>query len=215
MRIIDVSLTVNYQLPVWPGDPPFSRTLASKIEAGAEANVSRVETGVHVGTHVDAPFHFISGGKTIDQLALETLIGPVLVVGIPEDVAVITADTIKQAGLPSGVTRTLFKTRNSRLWKQPHLQFDTGYVAVDNTGAQYLVDCGVQLVGIDYFSIAPFVQTQPTHLTLLRAGVVIIEGLDLSNVEPGNYMLYCLPIKLGGSDGAPARVILTREDPSS
>jgi arylformamidase len=212
MRIFDISVTVNNQLPVWPGDPPFTRTMASKIETGAEANVSRVEMGVHVGTHVDAPFHFVAGGKTVDQILLETLVGPALVVGIPDDVAVITADTLKQISLPSGVTRILFKTRNSRLWKQEHIQFDTGYVAVNDSGAHYLVDNGVQLVGIDYFSIAPFVQTQPTHMTLLKAGVVVIEGLDLSNVDPGNYVLYCLPIKLGGSDGAPARVILVRED---
>lgn len=215
MRIFDISVTVNNQLPVWPGDPPFIRILTSKIETGAEANVSRVEMGVHLGTHVDASYHFVADGRTIDQLPLDVLVGPVVVVAIPEDVDVITAETLHRAELSSDTRRILLKTRNSNIWnRQPH-QFDTGYIGVDDSGAHYLIDRGIQLVGIDYFSIAPYTQTLPTHVTLLQAEVVVVEGLNLSHVDAGEYMLYCLPIKLGGSDGAPARVILTRDDSES
>jgi arylformamidase len=141
-------------------------------------------------------------------LSLDMLIGPVLVVQIPEDVGVITAAVLQKVEIPSGTLRLLFRTRNSNLWKHSVKEFSNDFVGVSQDGAEWLVSSGVQLVGIDYLSIAPYKQSIPTHRALLEPGVVILEGLDLSTVSPGVYTLYCLPLKLMGSDGAPARAIL-------
>jgi arylformamidase len=210
MEIFDISLTISNDLPVWPGDPPIVIERVRKLEEGANANVSYLQMGAHVGTHVDAPLHFLKGGSTIDQMPLDVLVGPVDVVQLPDSVEVIDQAVLEQTGLPEGAERILFKTRNSAFWVEGAADFQTGFVGIDLTGSQYLVDRGVRLVGIDYLSISPFRKSKPTHEALLGAGIVIIEGLDLSKVSPGKYMLYCLPLKLGGAEGAPARAILTR-----
>jgi len=210
MEIFDISLTISNDLPVWPGDPPIVIERVRKLEEGANANVSYLQMGAHVGTHVDAPLHFLKGGSTIDQMPLDVLVGPVDVVQLPDSVEVIDQAALEQTGLPEGAERILFKTRNSAFWVEGAADFQTGFVGIDLSGSQYLVDRGVRLVGIDYLSISPFRKSKPTHEALLGAGMVIIEGLDLSKVSPGKYMLYCLPLKLGGAEGAPARAILTR-----
>ncbi|NTV83651.1 MAG: cyclase family protein [Bacteroidales bacterium] len=209
MKIYDVSLTISQKLPVWPGDPPILLERVSKIEEGADANVTHIKMGAHVGTHVDAPFHFLGKGRqTVDQLSLSVLTGRAYVLRIPDEVKVITADVLGKANLPSRTRRLILKTRNSSYWSEETLVFQEEFVGLSPDGAQFIVDRGIRLVGIDYLSIAPFHQGKPTHQILLDAGIVIVEGLNLSEVTPGRYTLYCLPLKLAGSDGAPARTIL-------
>ncbi len=167
-----------------------------------------MEFGLHTGTHMDAPYHFLAQGATLDKIALERLIGPVTVLEVPQDVSVLSGDVL--ARLPAGLIteRVLFKTRNSTYWSEHPHRFHKDFVAIDPSGADFLVERGVRLVGIDYLSIAPFRQGQATHEALLGAGVVILEGLDLSGVSQGEYQLYCLPLKIGGVEGAPVRAIL-------
>lgn len=209
MQLIDISVGLSPGLPVWPGDPPIVIQRISSIEAGDGANVSRMESGVHVGTHVDAPLHFLEDGKPVEDLPLEVLIGEAQVMEFP-DATTIDAGTLAEAGLPEGCERLLLKTRNGRLWSPEAGGFQEDFVAVEESGARLLVDRGVRLVGVDYLSVAPWSAPVPTHKVLLEAGVIIVEGLDLRGVEPGRYRLYCLPLKLLGSDGAPARAILAK-----
>jgi arylformamidase len=209
MRIYDVSVLISPTLPVWPGDPQITLERISKIEQGANANVTYLSLSAHVGTHVDAPYHFLGDEHpTVDQLSLAMLTGRAYVLRIPDDVKVITAEVLSKVDLPSRTRRLIFKTHNSTYWAEDPLIFREDFVGLSPDGARYLVDRGIRLVGIDYLSIAPFHEGRPTHEILLGAGVVIVEGLNLSEVAPGRYTLYCLPLKLAGADGAPARAIL-------
>jgi arylformamidase len=211
MRIIDVSLTLSDKLPVWPGDPRVSLERVRKIEDGANSNVSHLDMQVHTGTHIDAPVHFLQGGTGVDRISLPELIGPCFVVEIPPDSGNITAEILESTHIPSGITRLLMKTSNSGMWERGETEFNTGFVGLAEDGAKLLVSKGIHLVGIDYLSIAPYKQSRPTHEALLKAGMVILEGLDLHAVSTGYYSLICLPLKLAGSDGAPARVVLIDE----
>ena len=210
MKIYDITLPISPDMPVWPGDPPVVLEQVSSMDAGAHDNVSRLACSVHTGTHVDAPHHFLNNHRTVESLALDILVGPAQVVQIPADLKVVDAQALDKAALPAGTERLLLKTSNSQLWERGENTFFTGFVAISEDGADWLVRYGIKLVGIDYLSVAPFHQSIPTHWALLSAGVIIVEGLDLSAIEPGNYSLTCLPLKLVGSDGAPARVILTK-----
>jgi arylformamidase len=212
MKIWDISVSISRDLPVWPGDPKAKVERVNKIEEGKNANVSRLDMGCHTGTHVDAPFHFISGAATIERLPLDVLVGPTQVIQISDDFSIITGDIVIACGIKPGTTRVIFKTVNSTFWQKYGSQFRTEFVGVDKSGAEALVKLGVKLVGIDYLSIAPFKMSRPTHEVLLEASMVIIEGLDLSAISPGDYNLICLPIKIDGADGAPARAILTQDD---
>ncbi len=207
MRTYDISLTISPDLPVWPGDPGIRLERVEKIEDGSNANVSRMDMGAHTGTHVDAPYHFLQDGKTIEQLNINLFTGRAYVLHLP-DADVITAKVLESAQIPPRTRRVLFKTRNSEIWLSKEAEFRTDFVGISADGAEYLVKRGVKLVGVDYLSVAPFKQSRPTHEILLKAGVVIVEGLDLSGVTQGRYTLYCLPLKLAGGDGAPARAIL-------
>jgi arylformamidase len=208
MRVYDISLGISPELPVWPGDPPISLERVKKIEEGSNSNSSRLSCSVHTGTHVDAPLHFIKGGKSIDELALKAFFGRAYVVDLPKR-DTLDAAAMDSAGIPPRTRRVLFKTRNSRIWAKGEREFRKDFVAVDESGAEWLVQKGVQLVGIDYLSIAPYRQSAKPHRILLDHGVVVLEGINLSGVRQGRYTLYCLPLKLVGSDGAPARAILT------
>ncbi len=210
-KIYDVSVPIAPgQTPIWPGDPELVLERFLKMEDGEPANVSRLSAGVHLGTHIDAPYHFIPDGATVETLPLEILTGPVHVLDFTSLEGHITAAAL-EAALPAGATRVLFKTRNARWWVQRDPAFHPDYTALTADGAEYLVAHGVRLVGNDYLSIAPYDDPGPTHRVLLNAGVVIIETLDLSAVPAGRYQLYCLPLKLVGSEGAPARTILVAE----
>lgn len=210
-EIFDVTLTINPDMPTWPGDPKVVLERFNKIEEGADANVSRMDFGVHTGTHVDAPYHFVKGATTVENLDLITLVGDAQVVFVDVKGEDIEKSDLINAEIPYGTRRLLLKTRNSEYWNRIEDGFQSGFAALSAEAAKYLVDQGIKLVGIDYLSIAPFKSGKATHLVLLQADVVVIEGLDLRSVEPGRYELFCLPLKLAGTDGAPARVILIRE----
>jgi arylformamidase len=210
MQIFDISVGVHPGLPVWPGDPAVELERVASIGDDSPANVSRLACGVHVGTHVDAPLHFVDGGGTVEELSLEVLVGEAYIAEIHAE-GHLDRKALEQAGIPHKARRVLLKTSNSALWRSSPGQFVTGFVAVSESGAEWLVERGVQLVGVDYLSVAPFDAGVPTHVRLLSAGVIIIEGLDLSGIEAGWYSLTCLPLKLVGSEGAPARAILVRD----
>jgi arylformamidase len=208
MRTYDVSLTVSPSMPVWPGDPKISIQRVKKIEEGSDANVSRMEMSVHTGTHVDAPYHFVKDGSTSERLDLKVLIGRAYVVHLDDNVDVVLPKHLENAEIPPRTRRVLIRTRNSKQWTKEYRAFDEKYVGVDVAAAEYLIKRGVKLVGVDYLSVAPFTDAVPTHVALLKAGVVIVEGLNLSQVAQGRYNFYCLPLKLDKSDGAPARAVL-------
>ena len=201
--IYDISVPVHPGMHIYRGTPGVTLARHESIADGALANVSRLELGVHSGTHVDGASHFIEGAAGTEALPLETLVGPVLVV----DATQFDAD-LDEAALTSlelgDRERILFKTKNSQLWELP--EFTDDFIRLTGSGARHLIDRGVRLVGIDYLSIGDV----DAHRELLGAGVVAVEGLDLREVEPGAYELICLPIRLEGSDGAPSRAILVR-----
>ncbi len=207
MKIYDISVAISSDTPVWPGDPQVRIERVAKIEDGANANVSKITMGVHTGTHVDAPFHFLNDGATVEHLPLDLLTGPAFVLDLPDD-DVITASVLQKAAIPAGILRLLIKTVNSGYWGKCGSTFQTAFTGISADGAECLVSNGIKLIGMDYLSVAPYKKSRPTHEVLLNAGVVIVEGLDLSEVPQGHYTLYCLPLKLAGCDGAPARAIL-------
>jgi arylformamidase len=207
MRTYDVSVPISTELVTWPGDPKIAVERVERMEDGAEANVTRINMSAHSGTHVDAPCHFIEDGASVDQLPIDLLTGRVYVLDLSNE-DVINSNILENSSIPPRTRRVLFKTRNSDYWARRENQFRTDYVALSADAASFLVDRGVRLVGVDYLSVAPFEATGPTHKILLNAGVVIVEGLDLSQVSQGRYMFYCLPLKIEGADGAPARAIL-------
>jgi len=207
MTIYDISLPISETLAVWPGDPPVRITYSSHLDLGDESTVSRLDFGAHTGTHVDAPAHFVAGGTGVDRLDLGLLAGPALVVHVLE-ADILTSDLLERLDIPPGTERLLFRTRNSDLWARHSDKFDEDFVAIAEDGARWLVARGIRLVGVDYLSVAPFRDSVPTHQILLRAGMIVVEGLDLSQVAPGRYQFICLPLKLAGRDGAPARAIL-------
>ena len=208
MRLYDISLTVTPGLPVWPGDPKFSIERMSDMRTGAAATVSRVAMGVHTGTHIDAPAHFIRDGAGIDALPLDALVGPARVVLLRPRGDAIGAGELVDAKIPRGTRRLLLRTPNSARWRERRPRFHRDFLALAPEAAAWIVARGIRLVGIDALSIAPFRNGAETHRILLSAGVVVVEGLDLGAVPAGRYTLAALPVKLGGADGAPARAVL-------
>ena len=204
IEIIDVSVPVHPGMIVYEGDPEIHLERALSIADGAAANVSRLDLGVHTGTHVDAPLHFIDGAAGADSIALEVLVGPAHVVDATRVEQVLDVASLRTLDFPAEAERLVFKTRNSSLWKLNEFTHD--FVHLTGDGARYLIEHGTRLVGIDYLSVGD----EEAHRELLGAGVVVIEGLDLSDAEPGAYRLVCLPLRLVGSDGAPARAVLIR-----
>jgi arylformamidase len=207
VRIYDISLPISEALPVWPGDPPIRITQVSHLERGDEATLTHVDMGAHTGTHVDAPAHFVAHGLTVDALDLGTLVGPAQVVHALEADA-LSANVLRELDIQPGSVRILFRTRNSERWAQGEVGFHQEFVAITEDGAAWLAAHGVRLVGIDYLSVASFVEPAATHRRLLRAGVIALEGLNLSDVGAGEYLLICLPLRIVGAEGAPARAIL-------
>jgi arylformamidase len=206
-KLLDVSVLLAAGVPAFPGNPEFELQPIKRISEGASSNVSRLILGTHTGTHVDAPKHFIDGAAGVDALPLDLLIGRARVVEITRRGG-IGPDDFAAAGLREDL-RVLLKTSNSALWNSRGFHED--YTHVTEAGARYLVEQGVKVVGIDYLSIEQFKKAgAPAHRTLLSNGVIIIEGLNLSEADPGMYEMYCLPLPVSGGDGAPARVVLKR-----
>jgi arylformamidase len=196
-------------MPVWPGDGDIRIVPVKRIATGDTNNLSRLDCGVHTGTHVDAPWHFLEEGSTVEQLPLDAMIGEAFVAYLQE-VDVITAETLAQLTLPKCTTRLLLHTRNSELWETRVAEFREDFVALTSDAAQWLVDQGIRLIGVDYLSVHRYGDKAPTHQILLGAGLIILEGLNLTGVAPGKYELICLPLRLNGADGAPARAVLRR-----
>jgi arylformamidase len=208
MKLYDLSVPIHEGMALWPSDPPLSMKLAKSMARGDRSNVTRLEFGAHTGTHMDAPFHFVANGAGIDQIPLETVIGPCRVFDLTSIPGHIDRAVVESCDL-RGVTRALFKTRNSEGWARAEHAFDKEFRAIVLDGAQLLVEHGVKLVGVDYLSVEPYGSKEhPVHLAFLPANVIIIEGLNLSAVPAGDYELIALPMKLKGCDGAPARVVL-------
>ena len=210
MEILDISRTIEPNMPLYPGTEPPAQEWHLSMEAGDPNNVSGWKLNSHTGTHVDARKHFVPDGWTMERLDLARSVGPCRVVDLTHVEGHVSRADLEAAGL-AGETRVLLKTRNSFLGLMDRAEFDEGYVAVSREASEYLVEVGVATVGVDYLSVEPFEDGEfHTQHALLEADVVVLEGLVLSEVEPGGYFLACLPLKLAGSEGAPARAVLIR-----
>jgi len=212
--IYDLSIPLSSAIPTYPGDPEIEIQAWRSLSNGDGANVSVLRFGAHTGTHVDAPAHFIEGAPRVGSLPLDVLIGDAEVIEVPSNFNSIDLSFVREH-CTNESTRVLFKTRNSAFWKTSNAHFDKDYAYLELEAAKHLVEQGVRLVGIDYLSIEKFAQEgHPTHLALLSKAVIIVEGLNLSDVPAGKYELICLPLRMSGGlgDGAPARAVLRTVD---
>jgi arylformamidase len=209
-RIYDISAPLAPGLPVWPGDPATAVAPALRVARGEGANVSRLTLGTHTGTHCDPPRHFFDAGTPADTLALETLIGPATVLDLAHCSGTITAADLEAARIPRTATRLLLKTRIAPWWTANNGLFDPDFPGLSLDGAHWLVAHDIRLVGIDTLSIERYDAPpgEPVHVVLLTAGIVILEGLDLSQIAAGDYTLIFLPLKLREGDGGPGRAVL-------
>jgi arylformamidase len=209
---IDISVPIYAGMVRWPGDPPVEISQAMHLDRGDICTVSRLALGLHTGTHVDAPSHFLRGARGVDSLSLEAMVGPARVIEIVETPAIGEAD-LAGCGIERG-DRILLKTSNSaRCWSTDEFVPDSAHLTL--AGAAYLAGVGIRTVGIDYLSIGHGDDGPAVHRALLGAEILIVEGLNLSAVEPGAYDLVCLPLKIRGGDGAPARALLKRRGDSA
>jgi arylformamidase len=206
-QLIDISISLDDSIPCWPDSPGFRINRTKTIDNGDGCNNSFISMDVHIGTHIDAPWHFISGGKTVDELDIHKLVGPVYVVHFA-GVSEVNRNMLENISIPDGISRLLLKTDNSEQWNRPEKKFQKDFIAITANAAEWLVENHFDLVGIDYLSIQKFNDSSLTHEILLNAEIIIVEGLNLAHVQQGIYELYCLPLKLAGADGAPARVML-------
>lgn len=210
-KIFDISLPITQDMVIWPGDPKVTIRQVSSLEKGDSANVSQIRMSVHTGTHIDAPLHFLKKGKSIAEIPLEKMIGEVLVMDLGEDVDVISSSVLEnhpQIETLYTIPKILFKTRNSHLWKEGKNYFVEDYVALDSSGAEFLGKFDLDIIGVDYLSVAAFNDTEVPHQLLLKREIVLLEGIILAEVPAGIYDLYCLPLALAVCEGSPARAIL-------
>jgi len=210
MEIIDITVALHDAIPSWPGSCGFKLTQVTDLQHGDGCNGSHVTMDSHCGTHVDAPWHFLPDGTTAERLDLSKFIGPAYVAKVDDAHRAITAAVLDGLKIAKEVKRLLLRTSNSLFWARQERSFQKNFVAITADGAQWIVDRGLELVGIDYLSIQPFDAPSTTHQVILSAEIAVLEGLNLSSVEPGEYELICLPLKVVGGDGAPARAILRR-----
>jgi arylformamidase len=207
MKLIDVTVPFDASLPTYPGNTPFTIEAVKRIARGDTSNVSTLHMSAHSGTHVDAPRHYFDDAPGVDALPLELMLGRARVVEIDSRSGIGAAE-LADLDLSDDI-RILFKTSNSRLWASP--AFNQSYVGVTASGAAHLIAHGIKVVGVDYLSVEEFkTPGAPAHHVLLGGGAIIIEGLNLREVEPGVYDMLCLPLRVVGADGAPARVLLRR-----
>ncbi len=206
LPIYDLSLPISPSMVTWPGDPPVRIEPRLRIAQGHAANVSELCLGLHTGTHVDPPYHFDEQGMKVDELPLKLLLGRAWVCNVQSKREIDVSDL--QAHVPPGTVRLLLKTANSALWRAGVREFTPGFVVLTAEASRWIVRQGIRLLGVDYLSLErPGSVGHPVHHTLLEAGIVIIEGLDLSSLQSGWYNLYCLPLKVADGDGAPARAV--------
>ncbi len=215
MKIHDISIPISPDMVVWPGDPQVVISSLSAIEKGYNANVSQISMSVHTGTHIDAPRHFLEGAKSIDEVPLEKFIGEVLVMEFADHVNLINRTALQSHPMLEVLLKSkkvLFKTTNSRLLNISPGKFSEGYVGIDTSGALFLADLDLDLIGVDYLSIACFGETERPHQILLNKEIILLEGINLQKIAPGFYEIYCLPLQISGSDGSPARAILIEQN---
>ncbi len=206
-KIIDISVPMHSDMPIWPGSVGLQISRVKRLERGDPANISRLDCDIHTGTHVDAPLHFIRDGDSTDRIPLDIFCGPAFIAALTQ-VDTITANHLTALSLPKGIKRLLLKTRNSELWKKGEQDFNPNYVALTADAARWVVNQGIQLIGVDYLSVQRYQDSPETHKILLKAKVIIIESLNLADVTSGWYELICLPLKLVGTEGALARAVL-------
>ncbi len=209
--IIDISIELSPEMVRWEGDPPMIVRQVLQLAKGDPYNLSEMKLSLHQGTHLDAPRHFLADGSLVEDFPLDLLIGEAQVVQIPCEVNSIGRDVLEKVGIRAGIRRVLFKTHNSQYWKDDPHTFHADFVSLSLDGAEYLIEQGIELVGIDYLSISPADDFRPVHARLMEKHIAIIETLDLSEVEPGTYTLICLPMKIQGVEGAPVRAVLVRD----
>jgi arylformamidase len=206
-NLIDISVPLRNGMPHWPDDTPFERSLDMDMNRGDVANLSSLRTSAHVGTHMDAPLHFVKGATSIDKIPLNAVVGRARVIEI-RDAQQIRAAELERHDLREG-ERVLFKTRNSpAVWERS--DFTGDFVSVAPDAARLIVERKVRLIGVDYLSIGKFGGDEgaEVHGIILGGGVWVIEGLNLAAARPGDYELICLPLKIEGGEGAPARALL-------
>ena len=208
-KIFDISLPLSSTLPVWPGTKDFNLEPIQRLSNGDHCNESAYSSNIHTGTHIDMPWHFLNDGSKTESLELVRLIGPALVVWLP-GVRKITPEALESTSIPKGTKRLIFRTDNSVLWGQGEVEFKEDFIALTAESATWLVEAGIDVVGIDYLSIQLFGDSNKTHEILLQANILILEGLNLYEVLPGTYELICLPLAICGAEGAPARAVLRR-----
>lgn len=214
MRIYDISLPISPAMAVWPGDPSVEILQLSSIANGDEANVSQICMSVHTGTHIDAPKHFIQGAGSIENLPMEKLMGETLVIHINDEVEVIDDKTLKSHPNIDDLKnckKVLFKTRNSKNRVENQYKFNNKFVGLNTSAAAFLAELNLDLIGVDYLSIASYKDSEEPHKILLSKETILLEGINLSDVIPGVYNLICLPLSIEDCDGAPARAILTKK----
>ena len=205
MKLIDVTVPLDANVPVYPGNTPFTLEPIKRIARGDSSNVSSLHLSAHSGTHVDAPFHFFDDGLGTEALPIELLFGRARVIDVRS--RSIGPDELSAVDFSEDI-RVLIRTQNSKLWGTTS-EFYKDYVGVTEAGATYLVEHGVKVVGVDYLSVEQYKKPgAPAHHILLGGGTIVIEGLNLRDIEPGVYEMYCLPLSIVGADGAPARVVL-------
>jgi arylformamidase len=206
--LYDITVPTHPQLPVWPGGPKFELSHPSKMSEGAICNVSNLSMSVHTGTHIDSPLHFVDGAITTNEIPLNQLVGDCVVAELPGRSRITPAD-LDSLNLPAGTKKLIFKTDNSQLWSDLSHPFYEDYCALTTEAAKWVRDFGIHLLGIDYLSVSLFADPpEIVHQILLEAGMVLMEGLNLTGVPEGDYRVTCLPFKIENAEGAPARVIL-------
>lgn len=207
VKIIDISMPLNRETPVWPGCQQFYLRRYKRLESGDDCNNSHVSCDVHTGTHIDAPAHFLSNAETVDLLSLDALIGPAAVCHLPA-VSSINATDLQRLSVPLKTKRLLLRTDNSERWNARINKFRSDFVGLTYDAAQWIAAREIGLVGIDYLSVARYEETASVHQILLEAGIILLEGINLYGVQAKEYELICLPLKLMGAEGAPARAVL-------
>ena len=209
-EIIDISVPLSNKLPIWPEGHGINITKLFEIGPESDANVSRLDIDVHSGTHIDAPLHFIDGGKTTNEIDLNRLVGKCYIAELPKSIIKIEPSDLEKLKIPTNTSRLLLKTYNSHnnLWDESTFYKDFSALSAD--AAQWIVERKIDLIGIDYCSIQKFYDPPTTHQILLKNNIIILEGLDLRKVKQGEYDLTCLPISVSGIEGVPVRAILTK-----
>jgi arylformamidase len=206
---IDVTLPLRPDMPFWPDSTGLHISAVKRMKSGGVCNLSALTIDLHAGTHVDAPWHYVDSGTKTETLSIDRMVGPCYVADM-QGIAEVTAAALQGAAIPAGTTRLLLRTSNSQFWKNSEPSFRKDFVGLSADGARWLVEHKIELIGMDYLSIGPFGRSADTHKIVLGAGIVAVEGLYLADISPGWYELICLPIRLVGAEGAPARVLLRR-----